>query len=60
MLNLGGKNDLPGCLIDYRHSGLPGSGIEFEPKIRRLNILDHALEDDREWRSPENCGLAFL
>jgi hypothetical protein len=59
VLNFSRKYDLSGCLIDYRHSGLPGSGIQLEPKIWHLNILNHALEDDRQWRSPEDCGLAF-
>jgi len=60
MLNFCCKRDLTGCLIDYCQPGLFRAGINLDPKVGRLSILDYAFQDDGERRSPEDSGLAFL
>jgi len=60
MLNFCGKYDSTGCLIDYCQPGLLRAGINLEPKVGHLSILNYALQDDGERLSPEDSGLAFI
>jgi hypothetical protein len=58
MVDLSGDGDFSGLLIDNGDAGHFRAGIDFELKIRRLNIRDLSPQDDGEWRATNHSGFA--
>jgi hypothetical protein len=58
MFDFSGEDDRSGVLIDNRDAGRFRSGIDLESKIRRLNLRDHSLQNNYEWRETKYGGFA--
>jgi hypothetical protein len=58
MLDFGGEDNFASLLIDDRKTCLFRSGINFELKIRRLNVRDLSLQDDCERRATKYGSFA--
>src|SRR5262249_53372387 len=48
VIDLSGKYNCAGLLIDYRDSGRFRTGVNFQPEVGNLRILDLLLENDCE------------
>jgi hypothetical protein len=60
VIDFSGKDDHAGFLVDYRDSGCFRAGVDFQPEVGNLRILDLSLENDCEWEATKYRRFPLL
>jgi hypothetical protein len=58
MFDFSGEGDFSGLLVDNCDAGHFRAGIDFELKVRRLNVTDLSIQNDGERRAEQHGGFA--